>query len=298
MRHSGLQSLTSLTAQKLQHTTTMPIQLFNQINASGIKQDRVVVLRDSHGTLVNLVQEDGKDIVFQTPRMPLAWDTKVRMQQGKAGCNLPLSFSPVTPASEQFREWLGDVHKQLCKLVVENSVQWAGRQISEQEVSMPTLFGPLVKPPSDPKYSSSFVAKVDFVEDTSDVSNSLIKLEVDGEDLRPVQDVEAALRRGTKCVGIISIPYVHIQKGGRMVSARLDARRCMVSASASSDTSQMEYNMEDEEVKAAVEQAQKRKREEDDKREQENTHEDKAPRQDAPEEYAEQSEQDGDEDDV
>lgn len=56
------------------------MQSFKDIDISAIKADNKVTLKNaSHGVLIKLTQGNGAPVVFQTPLMNLAWDTKVKM---------------------------------------------------------------------------------------------------------------------------------------------------------------------------------------------------------------------------
>lgn len=61
------------------HTHTATMQSYKDIDISAIKMDNKVNLKNSsHGVLIKLVQGNGSPVIFQTPLMSLAWDTRVR----------------------------------------------------------------------------------------------------------------------------------------------------------------------------------------------------------------------------
>eukprot|EP00953_Heterococcus_sp_UTEX-ZZ885_P018493 10323-Heterococcus_DN1.PRE.8 len=232
---------------------------FQSIDPKSIKVEKAVNLESGNGYLIRLAHGPlNEAIKFQTPLLPLAWGVGVREVKGKPGCALPLSLGGGDARTAKFSQWLMDVNNHLKQMAIDNSVEWYGKQLTLESIN-DDIFTELVKIPKDPRYSSTYLPKIDF--DINDYTNLNVK--VFDVDKKPVSPLEYLTQHAKVCA-IIEIPYIFLSKNVKRVSIKSEVTQCFSIPAPKED--EFGFNFEDDpELNAAVdaaEEAHKRKLEE------------------------------------
>ena len=187
--------------------------LYSKIDPKSISVEKVVQPENGNGTFVNLCYGINREpLVFQTPMLPLAWPVQVREYKGKPGCVLPISLGSPDEVTQNFKKWLNDVNEHLKDLAVKNSLAWYGKELTLEGIN-DEIFTDLVKKPKDPKYSETYIPKIDF--DENDYST--LKVEVFDAHKQLISASEN-LSKGAKCAAIIKIRNMFLGKGIKRVS--------------------------------------------------------------------------------
>jgi len=193
---------------------------FTKINVAGIKIDSCVELKQGHGVLVKLAQQDGSKLVFQSPTCELSWTVVAKTVGNGTGCNLPLSLGSSSDRVKLFTQFLGELHTKIVDLIVTDSASIYGKVLTKAQVS--EYLSPLIKdPPADSTFAPVFLPKMTHTPEleitvpTYDVSQTLVKAEL-------------VLKKGARACAKISIPYVHVAKATKMFTVRLDTEQILV----------------------------------------------------------------------
>jgi hypothetical protein len=206
-----LVSLTLTATRK--HPFAINMVLFSKIDPKSITVEKVVQPENGNGTFVNLCYGVKREpLVFQTPMLSLSWPVQVREYKGKPGCVLPLSLGSPDDTTQKFKDWLNKVNEHLKDMAVKNSLAWYGKELTLEGINE-EIFTDLVKKPKDPKYSESYIPKIDFDED--DYSN--LKVEV-FDARKQIINASENLCKGAKCAAIIKIRNMFLGKGIKRVS--------------------------------------------------------------------------------
>jgi hypothetical protein len=208
---------------------------------------QLMLASTGHGVLIKLAQSSGKPIVFQTPLMSLAWTVQVRTQKDSSTCNLPLSFGTTNSNVMEFKNFLVNLRDKVKSMITANVVDWYGKTLTDVQID--EYLSPLIKePPADTAYSACFLPKVAH-SSTSDGGFN-IDVKCFGIDKLKI-DAEAGLRQGARVGAIISIPYIHIGKGNKMMSIRADVTQCLVLPVQNDTSFGFDLNL-DEDLKAVA----------------------------------------------
>lgn len=228
---------------------------FTKINVAGIKIDSLVELKQGHGVLVKLVQQDGSRLLFQTPTCDLSWTVVAKAIGNGTGCNLPLSLGSSNERVKLFEKFLNDLHSKVVDLIVGDSAAIYGKTLTVAQVS--EYLSPLIKePPADSSFAPVFLPKMihntdlEITVPTYDVSQSLVK-------------AETVLKKGARACAKISVPYVHISKATKMFTMRLDTEQIMVLETPSEVKFDFDFS-DDPVLKTAVEEASKKRKADED----------------------------------
>ena len=182
---------------------------FSEVDPASIKISTVSKLKSGYGTYINLTDAEGKLLTVQSPVMPIPWDTKVKLDDnGKTSCAMALAFRDDTEEINQFKDWLVALKTHLVALVQPRTKEIGGKQLSMEVVD--NLFRDILKLDKKELHPPTFQAKIDHSGSEEEGYNMM--LTVFGPDKKLVPDVEDALRRGTMCAVIFSIPYIHVNK--------------------------------------------------------------------------------------
>jgi hypothetical protein len=220
---------------------------FNKIAASSIvAKDEVT---QDYGMLIRLACGPTKEpFRFQTPLSRLAWEPTVRSKYNPDSPSAVLSIS-LDPAIDEFKTWLTEVDTHIKQMVVANSEAWFGKKFEEGFVS--GVYGGLVKPPSDPKWSETFTPKIPLKKDTETGEWNLnIKVFKANKELG---DAKELLTKNSEVVAVVQVPYVFVNRSTKAVTVRCDVEQCCAIPAPQQDAFQMDLSSEPRMVAAAAE---------------------------------------------
>lgn len=226
---------------------------YSKIDVDSIVVDGpLVTLKDGYGHLARLSLAGGGKLVFQTPLMSIAWAPNVKEQKaGQTSCNLPLSFGSSKPSVKDMEPFLLRIQQKVLDIVHTHSKEWFGSEISRNECGF--MFNDVVKV-ADPStnYSNLFLPKIKHHQEDDGAFKIDVKVvDTEGHDFS-VDDI----KKTTKVMACISIPYVHV--GKKSISLRCDVSKIIAVPLIEDDA--LEFDMaQDEELAAILESNRKRK---------------------------------------
>lgn len=163
--------------------------------------------RNKYGAFAQLALLETESLCFQSPIVPLAFDTKVTQFGGSDSCNIAVSL--VGEDGTRFKTWLEQMSDRLNELVRTHAVELTGAPITDTALSMFK---------TDARYPDSFRGRVEFDADTKRITIPVVNKE--REEVTP----ERALKRGTKVALMVTVPYIFIGTSGiRSVRIDIDA---------------------------------------------------------------------------
>ncbi|KAG5177497.1 hypothetical protein JKP88DRAFT_274161 [Tribonema minus] len=161
-------------------------------------------------------KHDDKNLIFQTPKLSLAWDADARLNKfGKVNCCLPLSLSG--EAALPFKRWLVQVECEIKRLIGLNRTALLGdtSPIYLERMS-------IVKEPasSGRHLSTTVLPRMPF-----DDESLLIKTPVVDPSGKRL-DAEEVLKKDAEVIAILRLEFIHV--GDDSVSVRLVTEKVCV----------------------------------------------------------------------
>lgn len=135
--------------QTIQHHSTFDV---NTVKFSDLRKNKM------GGKVVYLSDEKSNNklwVQFPKMRAPFGISEFVDQNSGKSSYSLDLSLD----TDDGFCEKLRALDDLICKKVTENSAAWLGKKHNEAVVK-DALYKPIVRDPSDPKYSPTVKLKI------------------------------------------------------------------------------------------------------------------------------------------
>ena len=137
-----------MTTQQITHHTNFQA---SNVNFSEMKKNKM------GGKVVYLSNEGRKKLLVQFPKLraPFGMSEFVDQNTGRSSYSIDVSFDGNDDLQTRFR----GLDAEIVKLIAKNSKAWLGK-VHTETVIRDVLYKPIVKEPSDPKYSPTLKFKI------------------------------------------------------------------------------------------------------------------------------------------
>ena len=137
-----------MTTQQITHHTNFQA---SSVNFSEMKKNKM------GGKVVYLSNEGRKKLLVQFPKLraPFGMSEFVDQNTGRSSYSIDVSFDGNDDLQTRFR----GLDAEIVKLIAKNSKAWLGK-VHTETVIRDVLYKPIVKEPSDPKYSPTLKFKI------------------------------------------------------------------------------------------------------------------------------------------